>query len=259
MKSTSILDSFQALGQYSFITQSFQNELKISNVAVSARLRRLRQQGHIATPYPSFHVIVFPKYRHLKCIPPELFIDDLMRHLNKPYYVSLLTSARYYGAAHQIPMAFQVMVAEQQPNIRCGQVFIQFVTHSKMQLLSDRSKNSEAGVFQIATPETTLLQMVGYPEHCGYWNNVLMVFDELADQIDIESLKGLFTHIPTTWLQRLGYLSVFIEQDEIAEAVEEYLRNRVMYPISLASWLPKEGRMEHRWKVSINVELEMDL
>jgi hypothetical protein len=34
-------------------------------------------------------------------VPPEFYIDDLMKHLTRPYYVSLLNAAAFYGAAHQ--------------------------------------------------------------------------------------------------------------------------------------------------------------
>src|SRR4030042_6092934 len=41
-------------------------------------------------------------------LPPVLFIDDLMKVLNKPYYVSLFSASALHGAAHQQPFEFYV-------------------------------------------------------------------------------------------------------------------------------------------------------
>jgi hypothetical protein len=42
-------------------------------------------------------------------LPPYLFIDDLMKSLDKPYYVGLLSAAALYGTAHQQPMGYTVI------------------------------------------------------------------------------------------------------------------------------------------------------
>ena len=259
MNTKSFLESLQAIGRNHFTTNEFQEKLNISEIAAAARLRRLRKSQEIATPYSSFHVIVPPRYRQLECIPPELFIDDLMKYLEKSYYVGLLTSARYYGATHQIPMSFQVMVPTQQPNIQCGKVFIQFITFGQMSLFPSSARKNDVGFFQLATPETILLQMMSYPEHSGYWNNVLAVFDELKEQISLDNIQALFSHVPTAWLQRLGYFSVFIEYHDLADLIEQYLQARRIYPIALATWIPTGGPTDPRWKVILNTELEMDI
>ena len=260
MRTRSFIESLQAIGLNSFTTNEFQQKLNISDTAVAARLRRLRKSRQIATPYSSFHVIIPPRYRQLGCIPPELFIDDLMKYLEKSYYVGLLTSARYYGATHQIPMSFQVMVPTQQPNIQCGKVFIQFITFGQMSLFPSISRKNDAGFFQLASPETIVLEMMGYPEHCGYWNNVLAVLDELKEQVSLEKIKALFPNVPTAWLQRLGYFSAFIEYYDLADLIEQHLEARRIYPIALATWMPTGGEpTDQRWKVILNTELEMDI
>lgn len=259
MNTNCYLESLQAIGRNSFTTHEFQEKLNLSEIAATARLRRLRKSQQIANPHSAFHVIVPPRYRQLECIPPELFIDDLMRYLEKPYYVCLLSAARYYGAAHQIPMSFQVMVPTQQPNIQCGKVSIHFVTFGQMSLFPSIARKNDAGVFQLTTPETILLQMMGYPEHCGYWNNVLTVFDELKEQISLDNIQALFSHVPTAWLQRLGYFSVFIEYHGLANLIEQHLHARRTYPIPLATWISTGGPTDPRWKVILNTELEMDI
>ena len=49
----------------------------------------------IADPNRGFHVVVPPAYRRLGCLRADQFIPDLMAHLGEPYYVGLLSAAKY--------------------------------------------------------------------------------------------------------------------------------------------------------------------
>jgi hypothetical protein len=42
-------------------------------------------------------------------LPINLFIDDMMKSLNKRYYVGLISAAALHGAAHQKPMEYYVI------------------------------------------------------------------------------------------------------------------------------------------------------
>jgi len=78
--------------------------------------------GEIAMPYRGFYVIVPPEYRKTGCLPANQFIPLLMDHLKEPYYAGMLTAAEHYGAAHQRPQAFQVLLQHARPDIICGDV-----------------------------------------------------------------------------------------------------------------------------------------
>jgi len=41
--------------------------------------------------------------------PPVQYIDYLMKHINRKYYVALLNAAEFYGAAHQRPQQYSVV------------------------------------------------------------------------------------------------------------------------------------------------------
>ena len=53
-------------------------------------------------------MIVPLEYLHAGGPPPSLFIDDLMKAMERPYYVGLLSAAALHGASHQQPQEFQV-------------------------------------------------------------------------------------------------------------------------------------------------------
>jgi hypothetical protein len=42
-------------------------------------------------------------------VPADWFIDDLMGHLGRRYYVALLSAAARHRASHQAPQVFQMM------------------------------------------------------------------------------------------------------------------------------------------------------
>ena len=56
-------------------------ETGLSKIALRSALRRLKKKHKIASPLRGFYIIVPPEYQSLQSLPPEQFIDDLMRHL----------------------------------------------------------------------------------------------------------------------------------------------------------------------------------
>ncbi|MGH7573003.1 MAG: type IV toxin-antitoxin system AbiEi family antitoxin domain-containing protein [Gemmatimonadota bacterium] len=57
---------------------------------------------------------------------PSWLIDDLMRFLEQPYYVGLLSAAAIHGAGYQQPMVFQVITDQPTREIRIGRQRIEF-------------------------------------------------------------------------------------------------------------------------------------
>lgn len=129
-----------------------------------------------------------------------------MAHLGEPYYVTLLSAAAYHGAAHQKPQLFQVMVPQARRRIACGGVRVDFVARREMGDTPVANRNTPAGIIRIATPAATALELVGYPERCGYLDNVATVMSELSESIAADALEAEARRAPLAWVQRLGYL-----------------------------------------------------
>ena len=246
-------------GRLVFTTGDAVRALERSTSAVRARLRRLKAKGHIAVPYRGFHVVVPPKYRRLGCLPADLFIPQLMEHLDEPYYVSLLSAAAYHGAAHQAPMVFQVMVPRSRRSLECGGVRVDFVARSDMRDTSVVERDTPTGVLRVASPAATTVELVGYPERCGFLDNVATVLADLAESVDGDALEAEARRAPVTWVQRLGYLLVLVEQDELAGRLDGVLAERSVFTVALAPWQEMEGTpRDSRWQLAINVEVEPD-
>jgi hypothetical protein len=110
-------------------------------------------------------LIVPPKYRILKCLPAEHFIDDLMKHLREPYYVGLLSAAEYHGATHRRPQVVQAMVSKARRRIMCGKVAVEFIYRKNLADVPVTERNTPAGTMAITMPEATAFDLAGLIRH----------------------------------------------------------------------------------------------
>ena len=254
------IEDLQMKGRLVFTTDDAVRALGKSVPAVRAQLRRLKEKGRIAAPHRGFHVVVPPKYRRLGCLPPDHFIPQLMERLDQPYYVALLSAAAYHGAAHQTPMVFQVMVPRARRSIECGGVRVDFVARHDMADTSVVERATPVGVLRVASPAATAVEVVGYPERCGFLDNVATVLAELAESIDEDTLQSEARRAPTTWIQRLGYLLVLVERDDLAGLLDSVLAKRNTFTVPLAPWQEMDGTpRDSRWQIAINTDVEPDI
>lgn len=254
------IECLQMNGRLVFTTDDAVQALRKSVPAVRAQLRRLKEKGRIADPFRGFHVVVPPKYRRLGCLPPEHFIPQLMKHLGEPYYVALLSAAAYHGAAHQAPMVFQVIVPRSRRSLKCGGVQVDFVARHDMGGTSVVERDTPTDVLRVASPAATALELVGYPERCGFLDNVATVLAELAESVDGDALEAEARRAPVAWVQRLGYLLMLIEQDKLADHLDGVLAERTVFTVPLAPWQGMEGTpRDSRWHVAINTQVEPDV
>jgi len=138
-------DGLQAKGSFCFSGVEAVAALESSPVAVRAALRRQRQKGELAMPVRGFYVVVPPEYRQIGCLPANQFIPLLMEYLKEPYYAGLLSAGEYYGAAHQRPQAFQVILEHIRPGIICGSVRVDFIQRNNAALMPTRDFKTPRG------------------------------------------------------------------------------------------------------------------
>ena len=254
------IENLQTNGRSAFTTDEIVQALGKSVPAVRAQLRRLKGKGRIADPFRGFHVVVPPQYRRLGCLPPDQFVPQLMTHLGEPYYIGLLSAAAYHGAAHQQPQVFQVVVPKARRGLECGGVRVNFVARHDMADTPVVERNTPAGVIRIASPAATALELVGYPERSGYLDNIATVLAELAESIEGDALASEAQRAPVAWVQRLGYLLVFVEQTELADRLDAVLAKRKVFTVALAPWQGvADAPRDSRWQVAVNTDVEPDV
>lgn len=242
-----------------FSTNDAIRQVNASPGAVRDQIRRLRDTGELATPMRSLHLIVPAEYRRLGCLPAEQFIEALMRRLDQPYYVGLLSAAERHGAAHQRPQAFQVMTNKNHRPVECGRVRIEFMGRREIERVPKVTFNVPTGQVKYATPEVTALDLVGYPDRAGGLNNVATVLSELAALLDSEKLVLAASVSPLAWAQRLGYLLDRLGDTTRTAALADFVAVRAKSDALLRR--AKKGApstRDSKWKLLVNADVDPD-
>ncbi len=257
------VEELQKKGKYTFSFINVKNVFPGSLEALKLSLNRLKKKDKIVPVRKGFYVIVPAEYANMGIMPPILFINDLMESLKKPYYVSLLSAAALYGAAHQQPMEYYVMT--QKPalrNINSCKINIAFFVKSNWDEEDIIEKKTDAGYIKVSSPELTALDLISYNSKIGGINRLLTIIQELAEEIKPAKLAKTAKRCKKTAdIQRLGYLiDKELGFDKLAYSLYRVLKERNYFAVPL-SVIKKTstGEANHKWKIIKNIELESDL
>ena len=252
--------SLAARGRYHFSSRDVQSKLGVSAHAAKLALNRLAKQKLVASPARGFYVIVPPEYSALGCLPADQFIPALMKRVDLPYYVGLLSAAQYHGAAHHRPQEFQVFVEKSRRPIKCGAVRVVFIVRKNLKQVAVESFNTPRGTISASTPEATAVDLVGYHHHAGGLDQVATVLSELAERIDPEKLAAAASFAPAPWAQRLGYLLELVGEGNKAASLKEYVREHAHQSVPLLpSAAHDQSRRDKNWKLYVNADVEAEL
>lgn len=260
MKTTEFINMLRRQGRYSFTILEAEKALALNKIATINAIRRLRLKKMIVSPARGFYLILLPEYQILGCLPAEMFISDLMKYLDQPYYVGFISAAQYYGAAHQKPQRFQVVTTRNRLPIHCGRIHIEFIANKNMAVLPTKKFNTPAGTINVATPEVLAADIVSMPKHAAGINNVATILVELAQHLEIKKIIEL-TKLNTElfWLQRLGYLLEFLRVNHLTHAISKILIDKKLHwarLVSQANYNPLQRN--NKWKIIVNTHVEPD-
>jgi predicted transcriptional regulator of viral defense system len=254
------VDRLQGSGRYSFSEADVAKVLGGSIVAQRAALRRLKKKGRIVSPRRGFFVIVPVEYGSAGSPPASWFIDDLMAYLNRPYYVGLLSAAEVHGAAHQRAQVFQVVTEVPTRPIRVARLRIEFHRNRNIHEVPVTRIKTETGSMRVSTPEGTALDLVRYPEACGYMDNVATVLVELSERIDPRMLAKVAARGRHPDARRLGYLLERVGLEKVARPMAKLVASWRRRPVLLRQDRPALGlEPDPRWYVIANEEVTSDL
>ena len=97
-------------GKLTFSRQELVTDFShLSEQTIKNNLKLLIKKGEVFPVFKGFYAVIPIDYALMGIVPPEFYIDDLMKYLARPYYVSLLNAASFYGAAHQKTQIFSVI------------------------------------------------------------------------------------------------------------------------------------------------------
>lgn len=227
-------------------------------------LYRFASNNRIASVYKGFYVIIPPHYAAKGIVPPTYYIDHLMQYLGKPYYISLLSAAEFFGAAHQRSQRFFVTTILPSTNVsKVKNKLLNWLFRKHIPEDFLLKKNSETGTIRFSNAELTAIDLVQYENAVGGLSRAATVLDELCEECDFSKVNSkLLDFTSVSVVQRLGYiLENVLEQKEQADILYEKLLaygKRLNY-IPLSTRSKKENTLrDSRWKININTEIETD-
>jgi predicted transcriptional regulator of viral defense system len=268
----STLAEFQArllgVGRGVFTAEEAQSALGISRGAFLDAAERLQRRGELIRLRRGFYVIVPPQEAAMGAPPPEWYIDALMQHENRRYYVGLLTAASAHGASHQAVMTLQVITDKRIPSVEVGRTRIDFTYRKEMAAVEMGVEEGKAhsGYLKRSSPELTALDLVRYPDGGAGLDNIATVLSELACGLNPQKLAKLSDAFEKPVVQRLGYLLDRLGYEEITAAMLSSLdaRGRLFWvelsnPQSPdADLSPQVSGRNDRWHVIVRLPPEVD-
>ncbi len=255
------VDRLQEVAQYTFVRDEALKQTGLSPSAWKAALWRLQQKKRVVVVRNGFYVIVPSEHRTRGILPPDWFIHDLMKFLNQPYYVGLLSAAALHGAAHQRPQAYHVITSRATRMIEVAGVRIRFFKKENLQGVPVQKVRTFTGDILVSSPEATALDLVAYERGIGGLNRVLTVLQELGEKIEPDALrKAVEANAPLACVQRLGWLLDKAGHKAATPKLQAWLGRRKTKATRLDA--SKSGRgfpRNDKWNVIVNTKVEGDL
>jgi predicted transcriptional regulator of viral defense system len=252
----------------SFTREEAKAVLGITDSAFQKAARRLQQRHLLAIPRNGFYVAVPPQYLSWEAPPPNWYIDELMRHEGRPYYVGLLKAAELHGATHHAVMEFQVVTDRQLPRIRAGRSVLAFYYRKDMREVASGivGHKTDTGSMKISSVELTALDLVRYAHAIGGVDAAATALADLGGKIDGAKLSAMAGRFERAITQRLGYLVDRLGHAERAEALHAFLFAKEAVPwtsLEPQKRGAKSDRKEpvernERWRVIVHRHPEID-
>lgn len=254
------VDSLQARGRYTFLRAEAVNGSGLSAEAVKKALQRLARRQRVAKVKSYFYVIVPLEYLHAGGPPPSWFISELMKAMERPYYVGLLSAAALHGASHQQPQEFQVFTDRPVRSIQVARARIRFFVNKRSPDTVVQRVKTPTGTMPVSTPESTAVDLVRFAKAAGHLDNVATVLMDLAPLLDPKRLLKVVRasgDLPNA--QRLGYLLDRVRGRLQAKALHEWLGRQSPRVIPLRPGRSSNGALEdRRWHVCITEPIEIE-
>jgi predicted transcriptional regulator of viral defense system len=222
----------QSQGRFVFSGQEAQKALGVSRGAFLDAAEKRQRSRQLISPRRDFYVIVPPQYLSSGAPPPAWYIDALMKHVQQPYYVGLLTAAGLRGASAEAATEFQVVTAMRLPEIRLGRTVVAFYYRKDMNTVASATeqRTTDTGSMNVSSPELTALDLLRYPSAGGGFDAVAKVLSQLGSHLDPDKLATLSAAFERSVVQRLGYLLSKLEHVKRAKSLHRSLLTRSPLP-----------------------------
>lgn len=232
--------------------------LGLDHRSTLSALQRLRKQGKLFSPARGLFIVIPPDYRSWGAVPAAWFIDAMMTHLNRPYYVALLSAAAMHGAAHQSPQALQVMTTKAVKDRAFGRVRLRFYVNADAECVPTETFNVPTGTVTVSTREATVVDLVAHVRDAGGLGNVATIMKEIGELRGSE-LARLASQRGRSLTRRVGWLVAQFGRVDDLEALRQAGRVDLGDPVPLDPGGRRRGSVDKEWGVRLNAAVEPDV
>lgn len=210
--------------------------------------------NRLFSPARGLYVLVPPQYRSRGVVPADWYIDDMMRHMDRTYYVGFLTAAARHGASHQASQLFQVLVDTITRDRDIGSNRLRFYRASDIEDRGAQEMMGPTGRLMVATPETCVLDFAERPELGGGVGTILEVMPEL--DFDVNALIQAAEKRSLSVQRRCGWLLSRTHPELDLHRLRGMVEPDVSHPTLLVPGGEVRGTFDQTWGVRVNTLVE---
>jgi predicted transcriptional regulator of viral defense system len=255
IRPSTLPDRLMGEGRYWLTSEEAAELLNRDRRTAYPRLAELERAGRLFSPAKGLYVVVPPEYRSWGVIPADWFIDPMMRHLGRSYYVAFLSAAARHGAAQQAPQAFQVVVDRHLEDRDLGRVRLRFVKVGNIEHADRQTMSSHTGPYVVATREMTAVDIAWRPGEGGGVSNVATVLRDIG-ALNGEQIAKLATARGRATARRLGWLLASFRSDVDTFWLKQVARPNEGSPAMLVPGNRPRGPVDRDWGVRLNGAVE---
>lgn len=236
-----------------------------TSITMKFGLNRLVQKEKVVSVFKGYYVIVPPQYSSKGILPASMFIDGLMKFLERKYYVGLLNAAALHGSSHQQPQEYFIVTSY--PTLRATSkkgLKINYISTRQLppESLTEKKK-TETGYITISNPLLTTIDLISYEKKIGGLNRATTVINDLVEAIKRSDVnEEVIRYAAVSTLQRFGFiLEEILNKKELAEKIFSNCKRAgikfYLVPLKASGKKNKEN-INEKWKLMINTEIEID-
>ena len=202
---------------------------------------------------------------------PYFYIETLMQHLKREYYVALLSAVEVYLSPKEALQANEITVITSLPPLRDS-----FRGQGKIRVKKDIKNLREIGVkrktlpfsikertLRVASLELTAVDLLLYEKEIGGIQKAVEVIQRIKNHLSWQELPTeVILSTPVSIFQRLGYVLSFIKEEELAERLKERVLStgKKFRRTLLKTDVPEKGGEPFCpiWKIVVNISLQND-
>lgn len=254
-----LADALIAQGRYWASTRELEEMTGQRGATLRHSLAALREAGLLFSPARGLYVFVPPEYRSWRVLPAAWFVDGMMEHLGRDYYVGFLNAAELHGASHQAPQTFTLVTSQPPlPDRDIERVRLRFVSSQDVGKVPTEQRTVHTGYLTVATPETTMVDLAWRPRLGAGLSNVATILKEI-EGLEAEQLARVAQVRPRSAARRLGWLIDRFRPDLDTHWLRVVARPDEGEPALLSPGGKRRGRRDKSWGLRINVDVEPDV